>query len=432
MMQHLLFIIALIVVLSACKDSVKEDSTPVPKQVPESKPNTYVTFESISVILDKSVVINGKVVSTEKNVREYGFVYSKTADFDLSSGTKVSFGSQPDSDVTSQVEGLEANTNYIGKLYLIKNNGEVIYSISKQFSTVASNTWQALQNPPIRSYNGTGFVIADTLYYVPGTIYAGGGERNLYAYDLVKNKWISKGELPFSPRVFSTSFSLNGRGYIMFGRLGDFSGNESTDDVWEYDAANNTWKQKANFPNKMHSAAGFLLNDKLYVTMGVLAGSQDIDKKIHEYDPVTDTWSTKPSVHPHPFFGAYGRGNSFVYNGKGYIYAGAYRSFPFSEYNPQTDTWTLDNSTVPGLEMPTGTYGALHPKSVLIKDKLFTSLGDSHNGRDMYQYNMVNKSWLKIGTYPSQFSDSDFLTNFKDKIFLVGNYNMYVFLPESN
>jgi N-acetylneuraminic acid mutarotase len=428
MMKHLLFIIAFIVALCACKDSVKEDPTPAPKQTPESKPIT-VTFESVSVNLDKSVVIRGNVLNAEKDVKEYGFVYSKNIDFDLSSGIKVSFGSEPASSFTKQIQGLETKTNYTGKLYLVKNNDEVIYSTTKYFGTVASNTWIELASSPVYSDNGSGFVIGDTLYYIPGTVYSDHGVKKLFAFDLVKNTWVSKGELPFSLRVFPTTFSFNGKGYIMLGRVGT----NNTNEVWEYDAATNKWTQKANCPVKMNSAAGFLLNDKFYVTMGLLSASQgsDIEGKMYEYDPLTDIWTTKPAIHPFPYSQAYGFGNSFVHNGSGYIYAGAYKWFPFSEYNPNTNNWSMYNSPIPGLEGPGGTYSAQNPRSVLIKNKLFTALGDSRNDLDMYQYDMVNKSWLKIGTYPA-YIHSAFLTNFKDKVFFISGSKTYLFLPESD
>lgn len=433
MMKRLLYFLALIVALSACKDSVKEDPTPAPVQTPEPKPTIQLTLESISVILDKSVVVSGKISNAEEGVKEYGFVYSKTADFNLNTGTKSSFGSEPQSGFTTQIQGLETKTNYTGKLYLIKENNEVIYSSAKQFSTAPSNTWQMLASPPVSAYDCSGFVIGDTVYYVPGIVLGEKGGRNLYAYDLVKNKWVSKGALPFSPRVLSTSFSLNGKGYIMLGRLGSSSNDENTDEVWEYDAATNTWAQKASCPSKMHSAAGFLLNDKLYVTMGKLSASNGygLVGAMYEYDPLTNIWTTKATSHPFPNFEAYGFGNSYVHNGRGYIYAGAYKYFPFSEYNPEADTWATFGSTVPGSVKPTGTYAVMNPKSIVIKDRLFTSLGDNRNGEDMYQYDIVEKNWLKIGTYPVH-PFRYFITNFKDKIFLVNEFNTFIFLPESD
>jgi len=171
-----------------------------------------------------------------------------------------------------------------------------------------------------------------------GSIYVSG---ELWEYDDNTITWTRKADLPSSFRKHISTFSLNGKGYIVAGERAYSA--VFLKEVWEYNPIADSWTRKADFPGTArHKAIGFSVNGKGYFGLGSqLSG---VYSDFYEYNPVTDVWIQKAS------FPALGRQDAFSFSasGKGYVGTGHYFSYsPMQtiyfkdlwEYNPITNSW---------------------------------------------------------------------------------------------
>ena len=82
---------------------------------------------------------------------------------------------------------------------------------------------------------------------------------------IAQGAWTQKTSLPGNTRIEAGGFGINGKGYVMCGRLSTSYYN----DVWEYNPAGDTWTQKGNFPGSARrEPVCFSANGKGYMTTG--------------------------------------------------------------------------------------------------------------------------------------------------------------------
>lgn len=161
-----------------------------------------------------------------------------------------------------------------------------------------------------------------------------------------KNVWTRKADFPPGSAVFVNGFSVGGNGYFFRGKT-----------LWQYNPTTNKWSQKKTLPSKTSRRFGFcfVIGSKTYVGLGAnQEGEYFYDasnsstynyKEVWEYDAVQDKWTQKadfPGVaRVVPF--------SFVVNGTGYMGGGdttnanSSSTHDFWKYEPATDKWTQLN-----------------------------------------------------------------------------------------
>ncbi len=130
-------------------------------------------------------------------------------------------------------------------------------------------------------YGATGFVINGKLYFGTG-VTDKGLTSEFWCYDPVADSWTKLPDFPSDSRCFSVGFSINGKGYIGLGSTDDWNINTSNSlkDIWEFNPANNTWKELANFPGGGKSGAStVVLNNKAYICFG------NNNSDLWEFDP---------------------------------------------------------------------------------------------------------------------------------------------------
>ena len=179
--------------------------------------------------------------------------------------------------------------------------GEVPLNDMWEYDTTA-NTWTQLPNFPGagRSF-AAAFVIGDKVYF-------GGGQspfmQDLWEWDQTTQLWTQLANCT-NVMTHQVAFALLGKGYWTTSCC-------STDEMWEYDPATNTWMQKGTFPGGVRSdASGFAICDKGYLCAG---GEGPYYNDLWEYDPLLDSWTLKAPI---PTQGR-DDGAAFVINGKGY------------------------------------------------------------------------------------------------------------------
>jgi N-acetylneuraminic acid mutarotase len=202
----------------------------------------------------------------------------------------------------------------------------------------ASNIWTQVAS--LGGSTGSGLSRDLSSAFVIGTkAYICGGQggnpylNDVWEYNAGNDVWTQKANFAGTPRRGAVAFSIGNKGYYGTGQ--DATGMKK--DFWEYDPASNTWTQKANFGGTgRRLAVGFAIGTKGYVGTGDDGANKN---DFWEYDPAANTWSVKASFGGTPRSGAAG----FVMNGKGYIGTGYDISLVNTndvwEYTPWSNTW---------------------------------------------------------------------------------------------
>ena len=196
-------------------------------------------------------------------------------------------------------------------------------------------------------------------------------------------EWIEKTPFPGAARYESASFSLNGSGFVCLGR----TYNESlTNEIWEYNTANQ-WVKKSNFPGVSRIyPIGFSINGKGYLGLGIQGN------EFWEYNYSMDAWTKKSN------FPGQGRVNSvyFSTSKKGYMglgYDGSSLFKDFWEYDPVSDKWTQ----LPDYPGNANIYAA----AFAVNDRIFVGTGCDglnavgHANSDFWEYNASTKNWIR-------------------------------------
>lgn len=199
-------------------------------------------------------------------------------------------------------------------------------------------------------------------------------------------------DFPGTPRASGTAFSIGQKAYVCFGRSGPNSG--LLNDVWEYDAGNDTWARKTDFPGpaRVKAVAG-VINGKAYVGLGAKGAyeSTNLFKDWWEYDPETDTWTSKATF-PDP---ASNDLSHAVINGKIYVTGGFDGQKMIDKtycFDPVTDTWT-QLADIPG--------ACIAKSFFAIGDYLYAGSGyRGYNIPMFYRYNTTNDTWKRISNLP--------------------------------
>ncbi|HLF35255.1 MAG TPA: IPT/TIG domain-containing protein [Cyclobacteriaceae bacterium] len=176
-------------------------------------------------------------------------------------------------------------------------------------------TW-AYESAVAYTLNGKGYV---TTGYEHNS---GNLSNKMWEYSPIDDSWSRKSDLPGVSRWEATGFSIGSKAYLIGGALCLYCSNDLSDDVWEYDASSDQWKQLNNFPgSKRYASAGFSINGKGYILGGAgeaNAGHINRLNDMWEYDPITDTWTQLA------YFPGESRAQAvvFVINGKAYYGTG--------------------------------------------------------------------------------------------------------------
>ncbi|MBI5540871.1 MAG: T9SS type A sorting domain-containing protein [Bacteroidia bacterium] len=208
-----------------------------------------------------------------------------------------------------------------------------------------------------------------------------------------QNTWTQKANFPDNSLVGTFSFSIGNKGYV--GGGSDCSGNFSNK-FWEYDPFLNLWTQKANFAGgKRDYATSVSILGKGYVGLG-RDSTYTLINDWWEYDPILNSWTQK---------GNFGGGSTFypavfTIENKAYICSGTENNTytictnSLWQYNPINDTWT-QKASFPA-------QSRLGAFAFAINKKGYFGGGFYHNNLlpDFWEYNPIPDSWQQKATIP--------------------------------
>ncbi len=197
-----------------------------------------------------------------------------------------------------------------------------------------------------------------------GTVYGFGGfvgetlrdgfqfRRDVYALD--GDRWARIGTMP-TPLGETVALAVEERVHLVTGSLhpGEGASDGASRTHLIYDPGADAWSEARPVPTARSSAAGAVIDGRLYVVAGRRTdGGVTNLGAVERYDPTTDTWTELRPL-PQPSGGLAGAaldGMLYVFGGEYFSEAGGVYGHTWA-YNPDVDAWTQHAS------MPTPRHG---------------------------------------------------------------------------
>lgn len=134
----------------------------------------------------------------------------------------------------------------------------------------SSNQWTKKADFPDKGRDEASvFVIGTSAYIIGGALAGeiGVGNKNVWEYNSLKDKWQKDGDFPGPARIGAVAFTINKKGYVCSGYNGML---KYYNDLWEYDPKLKVWTQKkdASFEPRYH-AFSFITDNTVYIGTGV-------------------------------------------------------------------------------------------------------------------------------------------------------------------
>ncbi len=212
--------------------------------------------------------------------------------------------------------------------------------------------------------------------------------------------WHKRTYLINCKRDQACGFSIGNKGYLCGG---SDTNNLTLNDLWEYNATNDSWTQKADLiGGKRRSAFAFAINGLGYVGGGIADSNTTgtLYGDFYAYDPITNSWTPKAN---------YSSTGNNVYraaatacNGKGYLIGGRNSwssNSSISEYDPITNSWSL-KAPFPGLPTSSGGRDGGAAFSVFNKVYFGTGRDDSFFERDFWEFDPSTNTWTRKKDFP--------------------------------
>jgi len=214
-----------------------------------------------------------------------------------------------------------AFTEYKGKIYAF---GGFVYPQSGPAAWVpvdnaweydpATDSWKALAPMPTKRGSPVAVAVNDKIYVIGGAALPPGSKETavhparphvsigtVEEYDPASNTWRPRASMP-TPRNHATAGAVNGRIYVIGGRIGAAfisSGSSNVDVVEEYDPATDSWGgARARMPSARSAMASGVYEGRIYVTGGEGQDAQRMYtfRALEAYDPASNAWSVLPSM----------------------------------------------------------------------------------------------------------------------------------------
>lgn len=229
-----------------------------------------------------------------------------------------------------------------------------------------------------------------------------------WEYTPETDSWIQKADFPAAGRVGAIAETVNGKAYVGFGFRtgGGVYGSDSTifSDFWMYNPHTDSWTRKADFPKTaytgkapLNSCSSFSYQKWIYIT-GLYNG-KSYPKEVWRYDTEADKWERMNDFPGSPRSAAVCCTDGiFYYFGLGYNQT--FRS-DWWQYSPATDTWK-EMKKMPG-------KGRVNATAFTVDNRFFVASGHYISGTltgneyfsDILEYERSADKWYRIGNIPT-------------------------------
>jgi N-acetylneuraminic acid mutarotase len=304
-----------------------------------------------------------------------------------------------------------------------------INSASPEALVVAAtaNVWSKRANLPSDRKNPAVAVVTNAQGQT--VLYAIGGATSHYsplgtvqAYNAATNTWSNRASLPVALSETNGAGVINGKIYLSGGKKSRF---ELVPYLFMYDPALNRWTRKRDLPNAGNGGVTGVHLNKLYVATWCEGFANEpgcplgIGMGIYRYDPATDRWTFLTGLKTDHFAGMGG----FI-GGKFYLTGGPSSSARVLDvYDPATNTW---DTRAP---MPAGRFQAAY---AAIGGKLYVTGGveqDLQNNdwwsksQSLLRYDPASNTWTSLAPLPQpswDFAGARVVVNGKARFEVVG------------
>jgi N-acetylneuraminic acid mutarotase len=291
----------------------------------------------------------------------------------------------------------------------------------EKFDITPITDWKQLNDfPGTARASATSFVYQDKAFICLGRSGSKGNFlKDLWEYDSLTDSWTKKADFPGAARVKAIGGVVGDKAYVGLGAVAPYAGNQFND-FWEYNIANNSWKQVASFPGKaVNDLLCVVIDNCLYTTEGYT--DTQFKPDTYKYDPQANTW-TRLNDCPVKRTGTAGFAiGKNLYVGTGYDIEN-YKDFYC--YNSETDNWKRV-ANLPGVRVLS--------KGVTINNYGYMLLGRYWNGSlnggrllsDVLRYDPSNDEWTKCGDFPGGGRQNMVVFSINDKGYVVGGEDDY-------
>ncbi len=255
------------------------------------------------------------------------------------------------------------------------------------------DTWTQKATYPEVTYGGNAAVSIGTNAYIGLGSNPGGLVNRFYEYNSVTNLWTQKANFPGTATTHPFSASISGE--VILGSAGDNFGIASSE-VWKYSPITNSWSQIANFPRLGNFLQAESYNNEVYVPF---ADTLSVTTEIWKYNSTLNSWSQLNSCPQ--FMYQY---NTFLINDDIYVGMGI-TNFPFYTFN--TDFWKYSIPNDAWQQVLS--YPALPkvlPSSFTVNHFGYVSFGEDNGvpSPEVYQYIPDSTTNIEEISYTNEFS----------------------------
>lgn len=245
-----------------------------------------------------------------------------------------------------------------GKLYVVGGmNGAGITLSSVLAYDIAADRWtevaplpQPIHHPGVAAVAGKLYVLGGFNLVTPAFVALG----DVYEYDPAANSWRERSAMPAgSERGAAAVAALDGRIYVAGGQRNL----QATPDFHVYDPATDQWTVLPNLPTAREHVSGAALDGRFYAIGG---RSGPLHGEVEAYDPATQQWSTRAALPTPRGGGAAGvvAGRILMVGGEGDESSPRGVFAQTESYDPTRDRWsTLTPMALPRHGMGAAGYG---------------------------------------------------------------------------
>ncbi|MEI6694497.1 MAG: T9SS type A sorting domain-containing protein [Bacteroidota bacterium] len=185
-------------------------------------------------------------------------------------------------------------------------------------------------------YSPSAFTIDSLAYVCLG--FDGQCKNDVWSYNPIINTWTQKNNFPGTARYGAFSFSIGNKAYI---GMGSINYAPFLTDFWQYNPATDSWMQKVSYNSlvgRLHGV-GLSLNNKGYAGLGTDDGSGNYVNDFYEYDPINNSWTQKAN-----FPDSRGGASYFAIDNCAYVGTGVDNNTLYTnslwKFDPVTNAWT--------------------------------------------------------------------------------------------
>ena len=363
------------------------------------EPNVITTSFDPSTLLHGSATVSGELQNGgESDAVKWGICWSEESVPTLSHTLITA----KDSIFSFELTTLKGNTTYYYRAFATNKSGLTGYGKIYSFTTPSPFTYLSVNGADGRMFS-TSFTIENKPFIVGGDL----GEtcsNELLNYAEVYSKWFPLSRCPVEAGQMAVC-TLGSRAYLM----GGLSKNGSLNSLSIYDVNVNAWQTSTPFPaSPRYDAIGFSYRDSVYMLGGDEQNTRS--KELWRFDPENQDWRRVTAAFP----SGLKKGVAFVVNDRVFAGLGEGTEGRLWFASDSLTTWQSVSSVRKAVGQVTS--------AVLYQQNDKNSVFMINTQGKIWEYELNSDTWLEHSAFPQAISYHIFLLN--NRLCILGQ-NLY-------